>query len=118
VTTSVTEVHPLAVLEAIGAGLPVVGVRAPGVEDIVTHNVNGLLCGANPEEMAADLARLLQDPERLRSLAEGAARSAEDYSIETTARRTLEIYTRCLADRRRSPGRRASAAERLEVDRP
>lgn len=118
VTSSVTEVHPLAVLEAIGAGLPVVGVRAPGVEDIVTHNVNGLLCEADPEAMAADLARLLRDTERLRSLAEGAARSAGDYSIESTVRRTLEIYSRCLAGRRGGVGRRALAVERLEADRP
>lgn len=117
VTSSVTEVHPLALLEAIGAGLPVVGVRAPGVEDIVVHNVNGLLCDGDPEAMAGTLARLLQEPHRLRALAQGAARSAAEYSIESTVRRTLEIYSRCLAGRRRDVGLWASKVEQQREER-
>lgn len=116
VTSSLTEVHPLTLLEAIGAGLPVVGVRAPGVEDVVADGANGLLCEAEPEAMAGELAGLLQDPGRLRALALGAAASAEEFSIENTARRTVEIYARCLETRGRGARRRTAPAERVEAE--
>jgi glycosyltransferase involved in cell wall biosynthesis len=35
VTASVSEVHPLSVIEAQAAGLPVLGIQSPGVSDIV-----------------------------------------------------------------------------------
>ncbi|HZD56019.1 MAG TPA: glycosyltransferase, partial [Anaerolineales bacterium] len=43
VTASVTEVHPLSVIEAMATGLPVLGVQSPGVGDIVEDGVSGLL---------------------------------------------------------------------------
>ncbi len=43
VTASVTEVHPLSVVEAMGAGLPVVGIHSPGVGDTVEDGVTGFL---------------------------------------------------------------------------
>ncbi len=48
---------PLAVLEAMSAGLPVIGCNADGVRDAVTHDVTGWLA---PVENAEELARGLQ----------------------------------------------------------
>jgi glycosyltransferase involved in cell wall biosynthesis len=101
VTASLTEVHPLTLLEAIGAGLPVVALRAPGAEDIVIHQENGILCDPDEDVLAGALARLLSDPPARERLAAGARASAEGHSIERTAERTLDIYRRCRGDRER-----------------
>ena len=45
VTASVTEVHPLSVIEAMGAGLPVLGIESPGVGDTVEDGRDGLSHG-------------------------------------------------------------------------
>ncbi|MCB0034228.1 MAG: glycosyltransferase, partial [Anaerolineales bacterium] len=45
VTASVSEVHPLTVIEAMAAGLPIAGREAPGVSDSVTAAHSGLLVG-------------------------------------------------------------------------
>lgn len=95
VTASLTEVHPLTLLEATGAGLPVVALRAPGVEDIVVHQENGILCDPEEDALAGSLADLLSDPLARERLASGARASAQGYSIERTAERTLDVYRRC-----------------------
>ncbi|MEX0787815.1 MAG: glycosyltransferase [Anaerolineales bacterium] len=100
VTASLTEVHPLTLLEAFGAGLPVVALRAPGVEDIVIHQENGLLCVPDEDALVGSLRQLLSDPTTRERLALGAKVSAEGYSIERTAERTLEVYRRCRGERR------------------
>jgi 1,2-diacylglycerol 3-alpha-glucosyltransferase len=43
VTASVTEVHPLSVIEAMATGLPVLGIHSVGVGDTVEDGVTGLL---------------------------------------------------------------------------
>jgi len=117
VTASVTEVHPLTVIEALASGLPVMGIRSPGVEDTVEEGINGFL---SPEDLAgftAKLGRLLAEPETLRRMAGQARRSAERYAIDRTAAVLSEHYDRLLAARpMRRENRWRMAWERI-VDR-
>ena len=43
VTASVTEVHPLSVIEGMAAGLPVIGINSPGVGDTIEDGKTGFL---------------------------------------------------------------------------
>jgi glycosyltransferase involved in cell wall biosynthesis len=57
------ENSPLVIHEAFMAGIPVVGARQGGIPDLVTHDRNGLLYEAfAPAELAAALARLIEEP--------------------------------------------------------
>ena len=47
-----TEVHPLSVIEAMGAGLPVLGIESPGVADTVVNGKDGFV--VPEEDLAAD----------------------------------------------------------------
>lgn len=106
VTASVTEVHPLTVLEAMAAGLPVLGIRSPGIADTIEPEVNGLLSSEDQAAFAVKLARLFTDDELRTRLAAGARATSERYSIEATTQRHLELYEELLAARQ--PARLAS----------
>jgi len=47
VTASVTEVHPLSVIEAMATGLPVLGIQSVGVGDTVEDGITGFLASEN-----------------------------------------------------------------------
>ena len=94
VTASVTEVHPLSVIEAMAAGLPVLGIHSPGVSDTVESGETGFLV---PEEdlaaFTARMVRLVTDAEERRAMGEKARQAAKKYSIERTSQIMLEHYT-------------------------
>ncbi len=84
---------PLAILEAMAAGLPVVATAVSGNPEAVEDGVSGLLV---PPESAAALAdaliALLTDPERRRQMGEAAKRRvAEHFAIERVAEQHLEL---------------------------
>lgn len=68
-----TEILPLAILEAMATGIPVVATDVGGVRDLVRDDDTGLLVPpADPEALAAALVRVLRDrpsAERLRTAA-------------------------------------------------
>ena len=58
-----SEGTPLAVLEAMATGIPVVATRHAGIGDVVEHGVSGLLGPeGDVEAMAANMVRLVQEP--------------------------------------------------------
>jgi glycosyltransferase involved in cell wall biosynthesis len=94
VTASVTEVHPLSVIEAMGAGLPVVGIHSPGVSDTVDHGLTGLLSTHDLAAYTAHLTRLCLDLDLLRRMGEAARRESTQYAIERTTQLMLKLYER------------------------
>jgi glycosyltransferase involved in cell wall biosynthesis len=100
VTASVTEVHPLSVIEAMGAGLPVMGIESVGVGDTVQDGVTGFLSTNDLPAFTAKLTRLCLDP-GLRAQMSGSARKASTaYAIERTTRIMLDHYRRLVQDSR------------------
>jgi len=103
VTASVTEVHALTVMEAMACGLPVLGIKSPGVGDAVTNGVTGLLSPADLRLFGGTMRRLSEDDEQRRLLGEQARQASRAFSIESTADAVLECYRRLLAEPRRKP---------------
>jgi glycosyltransferase involved in cell wall biosynthesis len=63
------ETGPLAVYEAMAAGLPVIGSRLGGIAERVRDNVDGILFfPGNAKELASIIETLLASPERLHRL--------------------------------------------------
>ena len=88
---------PVALLEAMGMGLPVVATAVEGVEEVVQDHVQGLL--VPPEEveaLASALVKLATQPETRRKMGEAARkRIAESYTIDIMC----ENYLRVMQDR-------------------
>jgi len=94
VMTSLTEVQPLVLTEAMAAGAVVVAVRAPGPQDMVREGETGLLspAGAGAEGFAKVLRRAVADRSLREGLAAAARRDAERYDIPQATQRLLTIY--------------------------
>ena len=93
-----SHIEPLgnATLEAMAAGLPVVGSRVGGIPEMIVDGETGLLV---PPRNAGALAHALQtlacDPSRARALGEaGRVRAREAFSPEAHAGRVQDIYDR------------------------
>lgn len=94
-TASVTEVHPLSVIEAMAAGLPVLGIQSPGVGDIVQNEKTGFLVeGEDLAVFTAKLFRLVTDGAKRKEMGEQARLVAQAYSIDRTTQLMIERYQR------------------------
>ncbi|MFN2127857.1 MAG: glycosyltransferase [Anaerolineales bacterium] len=106
VTASVTEVHPLSVIEAMGAGLPILGIESPGVADTVNNGKDGFIV---PEEdlaaYTAKMVRLATDTDLRKQMGESAGITSELYDYHRTTQQIFELYERAIlgtSGRRRS----------------
>lgn len=93
VSASVTEVHPLSVIEAMASGLPVVGIQSPGVGDTVEDGVTGYL--APEEDLAvytAKISRIITDQDARIRMSTTAKEVSLNYSIENTTKIMIDRY--------------------------
>jgi glycosyltransferase involved in cell wall biosynthesis len=111
VLSSFSEGMPLALIEAMAAGVPVVATRTGGVEEVVSTSAGGsegviisdrgrLVPPGDPEAMATCIQKALLFPQESRMLADKAkAYVRENFSIEQMVRKTEEVYEEVLACR-------------------
>ncbi|KKW41858.1 MAG: Glycosyltransferase [Candidatus Magasanikbacteria bacterium GW2011_GWA2_56_11] len=85
-----------AFIEALSAGLPVVGTAVGGIRDFLQDGETGLMCErANPRAAARMIARLLNDPGLARELGRnGRALVESHYTWDTVAIRMDSIFSR------------------------
>lgn len=97
VFASTTETQGLAVLEAMASELPVVAVRASGVEEAVLDGVAGLLVPEDPAAFGAAVVQVLMDDWLAGKLAAGGRVAARRFSAPVLAERLLALYRDLLA---------------------
>jgi len=75
--TSITEGTPVALIEAMAAGLPIVALRVGGVPDVIEDGVSGVLVsGRDPAVFARELRSLIADASTRRRFARQARERA------------------------------------------
>ncbi len=101
VTASKIEMLPTAILEALGAGLPVLGLDVPWIRAVIRSGENGLLTPPDDAAaMARAWARLAHDRELRERLAEGARRTGEQYDARRATARLVAHYERLATARK------------------
>jgi glycosyltransferase involved in cell wall biosynthesis len=91
---SLWEGLPLALLKAMGAGLPVVATRVSGSQEAIVDGVNGcLVASGDPEVLGRAILELHRHPEARRRLGEAARRTVvARYSLEAMLHSLEELY--------------------------
>jgi glycosyltransferase involved in cell wall biosynthesis len=99
VLSSDFEGMPLAVLEYMAAGLPVVSTNVGGLPEIVSEGETGFLVGPrDPAALAERIGRLLANPARAREMGErGRRRQQQLFSRQAMVTGVTGLYERLLA---------------------
>jgi glycosyltransferase involved in cell wall biosynthesis len=103
VLPSLMEGHPLAILEAMAAGRPVVATTVGGNAEAVQDGVTGrLVPPADPEALAAAMLELLSEPARAKEMGEAGRRALEArFSLDAAVEANAAIYRRRHEERAR-----------------
>ena len=101
VLPSLWEGLPNVVLEAMGAGLPVVATAVGGTPELVINHETGLLVPPrDPDALAQAILTLLRDPDLARRMGQnGRRRVAEQFTIERMTEQTEALYNRLLIEK-------------------
>lgn len=88
------EIAPLAILEAMAVGLPVVASDVGAVSELVEHGRTGLLVApGDPVALAGAVHELLIDPDRAAGLGRaGATKARTGFSVEAMGERWRSLY--------------------------
>lgn len=95
VFASQSETQGIVLLEAMAAGLPVVAVEASGVNDVVEHGDNGLICPQNPDVFAKSM-HIVTHPDFHPSMQIAAQRTALNYTADRIASLAESSYAQLL----------------------
>lgn len=97
---SKSETQGLVLAEAMASGVPVIGLDAPGVRDIVKDGVNGVLLEhEDPKMFSGALGAFCDMPVPAREkLIEGAKNTAKGFDYGENAKKVLKVYEEAIKD--------------------
>ncbi len=98
VFSSLTETQGLVLIEAMAAGVPVVAVKASGVQEMVDDGIEGILTPLDTGALAAAICRVLEDKEIYHRFQINARKKADQMSSRTMALKLEQLYKDLVAN--------------------
>ena len=99
ITASTSETQGLTVIEAMGAGLPIICIDDESFNSVVIDDLNGYLFKTK-EECQKILEKIYKDHRLYESLVNGARTSADKYSSKYFAEKVLAVYQIAIKNKR------------------
>jgi colanic acid/amylovoran biosynthesis glycosyltransferase len=96
---STSEGIPVALMEAMSKGLPVIASRITGIPELVTHEEDGILVSpTNVAELVAAMERLLNNKELRKHLGKNARQKVSQYfNLNVNSRRLKKLFDEDIA---------------------
>ncbi|MHC5211495.1 MAG: glycosyltransferase family 4 protein [Planctomycetota bacterium] len=96
---------PVVLMEAMACGVPVVCGDLPTIRELIVDPACGVLVDQeDPEALARELGRLLEDPSRRAAIGKaGRARVADEFSLDETLDRLIRCFDRARSASVREP---------------
>jgi len=96
VLPSFSEGVPVVLMEAMAGGRAVVATRVGGVAELIEHGKTGLLVApGDPEELAAAIRQIADDPQAAARMGRRGAKTVRrEFDIEASARQLLTLFER------------------------
>jgi len=91
--TSTADTQSMVMMQAMAAGLPVVGVNARALPEFINDNNGFVVEPGNPKALAERLIKILEDPKLQKKLGDGGRKTALQFSPEKIADRWEAIYS-------------------------
>ncbi len=101
VSAATTEAHPMALLEAIASGMPVVAINDDAFASAVVHGKNGFLTNPDEQIFANRLLNILQNPTLQQNMSAESLKISKLFSIEAQTHKLLGIYFSLIANNRK-----------------
>lgn len=97
VMPSLTEALGVTFLEAMAAGVPVIGTEVGGIPEIIQHGFNGMLVPVgSPASITEAINQLLADESLRKRLADNAGATLSKFDVSTMMECTLSLYREVL----------------------
>lgn len=113
--SSLTETQGLVVLEAMASGIPVVAIKASGVEDMIVDGVSGFLTENSIEEFNEKIGLMLEDKNSREKIIEEGLKRAKEFSPEGTIKKLEEIYMDLIEESNKKKIRKALIFRRYKT---
>ena len=94
VLPSLWEAHSIAILEALAAKKPVIASRVGGTPEIIVHEKEGILIAPkDPESLAREICRLIENPKLIQKIAvNGYKKVKEEFSEKEMIDKVFKLY--------------------------
>lgn len=99
VMTSINDTHPLTILEATGAGLPLIVVQSPAYHDTVIDGVNGMVTPNSAKAVTAAMENLVLNANLRVDMGHSSREISEKFSVEGTTEQLLNLYRTVLDEK-------------------
>ena len=86
------EAFSLATLEAVASGLPILATKVNGTEELIKEGYNGFFIKREPKDIAEKINIFVEDENLRKQMSRNARKTAEKYSWDEVAKRTLKVY--------------------------
>lgn len=86
------EAFLLATLEAVASGLPILATKINWTEELIKEGYNGFFIKRDPKDIAEKINILIEDKQLRKIVSRNARKTAENYSWDKIAKKTLEVY--------------------------
>jgi glycosyltransferase involved in cell wall biosynthesis len=97
VSSSHWEGLPVAILEAMMAGLPIVATSVGDIPKVITPEAGVIVPPHQPDCLAEAIRELVNIPEKARAMGDAArARALQEYSLDTWMKRHVSVYEEAL----------------------